>query len=145
MACTLNLLLTMRTHGCDKLIFSSTCTTYREPGRVPITEEVTQKPINPYGASKLMVERILSDYDTAYGISSVALKYFNAAGTDPGEIDEDHDPETYLIPQMLDAVSGKRPDIMVFGTDYPTRDGNCVRDYIHVEDWRVRMCLRSSI
>ena len=134
-ACTLNLLRAMRGHGCDKIIFSSTCATYGEPARVPITEDMPQNPINPYGASKLMVERILSDYGTAYGLRSVALRYFNAAGADPEcEIGEDHDPETHLIPLVLDAASGKRPDIRVFGTDYPTRDGSCIRDYIHVED-----------
>lgn len=134
-ACTLNLLRAMRGHGCDKIIFSSTCATYGEPARVPITEDMPQDPINPYGASKLMVERILSDYGTAYGLRSVALRYFNAAGADPEcEIGEDHDPETHLIPLVLDAASGKRPDIKVFGTDYPTRDGSCIRDYIHVED-----------
>ncbi len=134
-ACTLNLLRAMRGHGCDKIIFSSTCATYGEPARVPITEDMPQNPINPYGASKLMVERILSDYGTAYGLRSVALRYFNAAGADPEcEIGEDHDPETHLIPLVLDAASGKRPDIKVFGTDYPTRDGSCIRDYIHVED-----------
>lgn len=134
-ACTLNLLHAMRTHGCDKIIFSSTCATYGEPEKVPITEDMPQKPINPYGASKLMVERILSDYDAAYGLRSVALRYFNAAGADPeGEIGEDHNPETHLIPLVLDAASGKRPDIKVFGTDYPTRDGSCIRDYIHVTD-----------
>ncbi len=134
-ACTLNLLRAMRGHGCDKIIFSSTCATYGEPERVPITEDMPQNPINPYGASKLMVERILSDYETAYGLRSVALRYFNAAGADPEcEIGEDHDPETHLIPLVLDAVSGKRSDIRVFGTDYPTRDGSCIRDYIHVED-----------
>ena len=134
-ACTLNLLRAMRGHGCNKIIFSSTCATYGEPERVPITEDMPQNPINPYGASKLMVERILSDYGTAYGLRSVALRYFNAAGADPeGEIGEDHNPETHLIPLVLDAASGKRPDIKVFGTDYPTRDGSCIRDYIHVED-----------
>ena len=134
-ACTLNLLRAMRGHGCDKIIFSSTCATYGEPARVPIPEDMPQNPINPYGASKLMVERILSDYGTAYGLRSVALRYFNAAGADPEcEIGEDHDPETHLIPLVLDAASGKRPDIKVFGTDYPTRDGSCIRDYIHVED-----------
>lgn len=134
-ACTLNLLRAMRGHGCNKIIFSSTCATYGEPERVPITEDMPQNPINPYGASKLMVERILSDYGTAYGLRSVALRYFNAAGADPeGEIGENHDPETHLIPLVLDAASGKRSDIKVFGTDYPTRDGSCIRDYIHVED-----------
>lgn len=132
---TLNLLSVMRRHGCDKLIFSSTCATYGEPESVPITEEMPQNPINPYGASKLMVERILKDFGNAYGLRYVVLRYFNAAGADPeAEIGEDHDPETHLIPLVLDAASGKRPDIKVFGRDYPTRDGSCIRDYIHVED-----------
>lgn len=133
--CTLNLLHAMREHGCSEIIFSSTCATYGEPGQVPIMEEMEQKPINPYGASKLMVERILRDYSAAYGMKAVVLRYFNAAGADPeGEIGEDHTPETHLIPLVLDAAAGKREDIKVFGTDYPTRDGSCVRDYIHVND-----------
>ncbi len=134
-ACTLNLLRAMRKHGCDKIIFSSTCATYGEPEQVPITEDMPQRPINPYGATKLMVERIFKDYSAAYGLKAVTLRYFNAAGADPeGEIGEDHTPETHLIPLVLDAAAGKRPDIKVFGTDYPTRDGSCIRDYIHVED-----------
>lgn len=132
---TLNLLHAMRKHGCDKIIFSSTCATYGEPEKVPITEEMPQYPINPYGASKLMVERIFKDYGRAYGLKFVVLRYFNAAGADPeGEIGESHDPETHLIPLVLDAASGKRQDIKVFGTDYDTPDGSCVRDYIHVND-----------
>lgn len=132
---TLNLLNVMKTHGCDKIIFSSTCATYGEPERVPITEDMPQAPINPYGASKLMVERILKDYGSAYGLKYAVLRYFNAAGADPeGALGEDHDPETHLIPLILEAASGKRPDVKVFGTDYPTRDGSCIRDYIHVED-----------
>ena len=132
---TLNLLHAMRAHGCDKIIFSSTCATYGVPEQVPITEDMPQKPINPYGATKLMVERIFKDYAQAYGIKFVVLRYFNAAGADPeGEIGESHDPETHIIPLILDAAAGKRPDIKVFGTDYPTEDGSCVRDYIHVAD-----------
>ncbi len=134
-ACTLNLLRAMRKHDCNKIIFSSTCATYGEPERVPITEDMPQRPINPYGATKLMVERIFRDYSKAYGLKAVALRYFNAAGADPeGEIGEDHAPETHLIPLVLDAAAGKRSDVKVFGTDYPTRDGSCIRDYIHVED-----------
>lgn len=134
-ACTLNLLHAMKEHGCNKIIFSSTCATYGEPGRVPITEDMPQNPVNPYGASKLMVERILEDYANAYGLKYAALRYFNAAGADPeAEIGESHDPETHLIPLVLDTASGKRPDVKVFGTDYPTRDGSCIRDYIHVAD-----------
>ena len=132
---TLNLLHVMKKHGCDKIIFSSTCATYGEPEQGPITEDMPQKPINPYGASKLMIERILKDYGSAYGLQYAVLRYFNAAGADPdGEIGEDHDPETHLIPLILDAASGKRQDVKVFGTDYPTRDGSCIRDYIHVMD-----------
>lgn len=132
---TLNLLKVMREHGCRKIIFSSTCATYGEPERVPITEDMPQNPINPYGATKLMMERILKDYYRAYGIEFVVLRYFNAAGADPeGEIGESHDPETHIIPLVLDAASGRRENIKVFGTDYETLDGSCVRDYIHVYD-----------
>lgn len=132
---TLNLLHTMRRHGCNTIIFSSTCATYGVPRTVPITEDMPQKPINPYGATKLMVERIFKDYAQAYGLRFVVLRYFNAAGADPeGEIGESHTPETHIIPLILDAAAGRRPDIKVFGTDYPTKDGSCVRDYIHVAD-----------
>lgn len=132
---TLNLLHVMKQYGCDKIIFSSTCATYGEPERVPITEDMPQDPINPYGASKLMVERIFQDYSKAYGLKFVVLRYFNAAGADPeGEIGESHTPETHLIPLVLDAASGRREDIKVFGTDYDTPDGSCIRDYIHVYD-----------
>jgi len=132
---TINLLDAMRANNCYKIIFSSTCATYGDPEQVPITEDMPQNPINPYGATKLMVERILKDYATAYGLKYVALRYFNAAGADPdGEIGEWHEPETHLIPLVLDAASGKRESISVFGTDYPTRDGTCIRDYIHVSD-----------
>ena len=132
---TLNLLKAMRKHGCNKIIFSSTCATYGEPENVPITEDMPQHPINPYGATKLMVERIFKDYHAAYGLEFVVLRYFNAAGADPDrEIGESHDPETHLIPLVLDAASGKRSDIKVFGTDYDTPDGSCIRDYVHVTD-----------
>ncbi len=132
---TLNLLRVMRKFGCKRIIFSSTCATFGEPETMPITEDVPQNPINPYGFTKLTVERILKDYHNAYGLEYVVLRYFNAAGADPeGEIGEDHDPETHIIPLVLDAALGKRPDIKVFGTDYPTPDGSCVRDYIHVSD-----------
>ncbi len=132
---TLNLLQVMRKHGCNKIIFSSTCATYGEPERVPITEDMPQHPINPYGATKLMMERIFRDYHAAYGLEYVVLRYFNAAGCDPeGEIGESHDPETHIIPLVLDAAGGQRPDIKVFGTDYNTLDGSCIRDYIHVSD-----------
>ena len=132
---TLSLLDTMRSHGIDRIVFSSTCATYGIPDTVPISEDTPQKPINPYGASKLMIERVLSDYGDAYGLKSMALRYFNAAGADAhGEIGESHDPETHLIPLVLDAASGLRPHITVLGHDYPTPDGTCVRDYVHVTD-----------
>lgn len=132
---TLNLLKVMKRHGCSQIIFSSTCATYGEPKKLPITEDMPQNPINPYGMTKLTVERILKDYQKAYGMQFVVLRYFNAAGADPdGEIGESHDPETHIIPLVLDAASGKRKDIQVFGTDYDTPDGSCIRDYIHVTD-----------
>ena len=133
--CTLNLLKVMRKYGCNKIIFSSSCATYGEPAQMPITEDMPQDPINPYGFTKYAVERIFKDYERAYGLKYVVLRYFNAAGADPdGEIGEAHDPETHIIPLILDAASGKRPNVKVFGTDYPTRDGSCIRDYIHVSD-----------
>lgn len=132
---TINLLDMMRKYECNKIIFSSTCATYGIPEKLPITEEMPQAPINPYGATKLMVERIFKDYAKAYGLKYAALRYFNAAGADPdAEIGEAHDPETHIIPLVIDAAYGKRPDIKVFGSDYPTRDGTCIRDYIHVTD-----------
>ena len=135
---TLNLLSVMRRYGCKYIVFSSTCATYGKTNCIPITEETLQHPINPYGASKLMVERILKDFASAYGLRYVVFRYFNAAGADPdGEIGESHLPETHLIPLVLDAASGVRSEIKVFGTDYPTRDGSCVRDYVHVADLAV--------
>lgn len=132
---TLNLLKVMKRYGCNRIVFSSTCATYGEPESVPIMEEQQQLPINPYGATKLMVERILRDYSHAYGLQFAVLRYFNAAGADPeGEIGESHAPETHLIPLVLDAASGRRAGIKVFGTDYDTQDGSCIRDYIHVSD-----------
>lgn len=132
---SLTLLDTMRKHGVEQIIFSSTCATYGIPAAVPIGDSHPQIPINPYGTSKLTVERMLADFDTAYGLRSVSLRYFNAAGADPhGEIGEDHDPETHLIPLVLEAASGRRPSVTVFGTDYETPDGTCIRDYIHVSD-----------
>lgn len=132
---TMNLLKVMRRHGCNQIVFSSTCATYGEPERVPITEDMPQNPINPYGMTKLTVERIFKDYQKAYGLRFVVLRYFNASGADPdGEIGESHNPETHIIPLVLDAASGKRPDIKLFGTDYDTPDGSCIRDYIHVTD-----------
>ncbi len=132
---TLQLLDVMMKYGVKYIVFSSTCATYGIPGRVPITEDMPQSPINPYGASKLMVERILKDYHAAYGLNYCCLRYFNAAGADPeGEIGESHTPETHLIPLVLAAAAGDREAVKVFGTDYPTRDGSCIRDYIHVTD-----------
>src|SRR5437660_983257 len=132
---TLNLLDALRRHGINRFVFSSTCATYGVPQRVPITEEEKQDPINPYGYTKLAIERALADYAAAYGWGFAALRYFNAAGASPdGAIGEDHDPESHLIPLVLQAVLGQRPAIEVFGTDYPTPDGTCVRDYIHVDD-----------
>jgi len=134
-ASTLNLLDAMLAHDVKKFIFSSTCATYGEPEEIPITETHPQRPINPYGQTKLMVEKILDDYDHAYNLRSVRLRYFNAAGADPeGGIGEDHNPETHLIPLVLDAAMGRRSHISIFGTDYDTPDGTCVRDYIHVTD-----------
>ena len=132
---TLTLLDAMRQHGITNFVFSSTCATYGVPDSIPITEEHPQRPINPYGAGKLAVERILQDYDTAYGIKSVIFRYFNAAGADPdGLLGEDHQPETHLIPLVLQAAAGKHLAVSIFGTDYETPDGTCVRDYIHVSD-----------
>lgn len=132
---TLNLLKVMKKHGCNRIIFSSTCATYGEPAKVPITEDMPQNPINPYGATKLMIERVFKDYNKAYDLNFVVLRYFNAAGADPEcELGESHNPETHIIPLVLDAASGQREDIKVFGTDYDTPDGSCIRDYIHVTD-----------
>ena len=132
---TLNLLDTMLKFGVKKFIFSSTCATYGNPIEIPITETHPQNPINPYGQSKLMIEKILHDYSNAYDLKYVALRYFNAAGADvDAEIGENHDPETHLIPLVLDAAIGKREDIKIFGDDYDTKDGTAVRDYIHVTD-----------
>lgn len=132
---TLNLLEVMVNHGVKHFIFSSTAATFGEPEYVPIDESHPQQPINPYGASKLMVERILQDYHHAYGLNSICLRYFNACGADPeGELGECHDPETHLIPLILQAASGRRESITVFGRDYATDDGTCIRDYIHIED-----------
>jgi UDP-glucose-4-epimerase GalE len=138
----LNLLHAMLDAGMMRLIFSSTCATYGVPQETPITEAHPQRPINPYGRTKLIIEDVLRDYAAAYGIASASLRYFNAAGADhDGELKERHDPETHLIPLVLDEASrvlggGKREqtELTVFGDDYPTPDGTCIRDYIHVED-----------
>lgn len=132
---TLNLLEAMRAHGVNKLVFSSTAAIFGVPQYVPIDEAHPQTPINPYGMTKWVTERILRDYDAAYGLRSVALRYFNAAGAAPdAALGERHDPETHLIPLALRAASGKMPALTVFGTDYDTPDGTCIRDYIHIVD-----------
>ena len=132
---TMNLLEVMLEEIVKQFVFSSTCATYGEPKEIPITEDHPQNPINPYGRGKLMVEQILSDYSHAYNLQYASLRYFNAAGADPdGEIGELHQPESHLIPLILDVALGKRDDIKIFGTDYPTPDGTCIRDYIHVMD-----------
>jgi len=139
---TLNLLNTMRKHDINQFVFSSTCATYGEPARMPITEDLPQSPINPYGQSKLMVEKILQDYGEAYGLRSIAMRYFNAAGCAPdGTLGEEHDPETHLIPVILQEAlrikaGGDRDQtqLKIFGNEFATPDGTCVRDYIHVDD-----------
>jgi len=132
---TLYLLDAMLAAGVERFIFSSTAATFGEPLYTPIDERHPQVPINPYGRSKLMIEQVLEDYDRAYGLKSVCLRYFNAAGADPdGELGERHDPETHLIPLVLQVASGRRGDISVFGRDYDTPDGTCIRDYIHIAD-----------
>ena len=139
---TVNLLAAMRAAGVDKFVFSSTCATYGVPEVVPITESAPQRPINPYGRSKLMVEQMLGDCARAYGLESISLRYFNAAGADPGlRAGERHNPETHLIPLVLEEAlrlsNGGDPAhtrLQVFGTDFDTRDGTCIRDYIHVAD-----------
>lgn len=132
---TLSLLEAMNRHGCKHVVFSSTCATYGVPEKLPMTEDLPQKPINPYGWTKLMIEQALRDFDHAYGMKFCSLRYFNAAGADPeGEIGEDHVPETHLIPLIILATMGLRPHIEVYGTDYPTPDGTAIRDYIHVTD-----------
>jgi UDP-glucose 4-epimerase len=132
---TLTLLEAMLAANVNKIVFSSTCATYGIPESIPITEEEKQNPINPYGRSKLMVENILQDFDVAYQLKSVIFRYFNAAGADPdGQLGEDHNPETHLIPLVLDAALGRRDSISIYGADYPTADGTCIRDYIHVSD-----------
>lgn len=132
---TLTLLEAMLAAGVDKFVFSSTCATYGMPQEIPIPEHHPQQPINPYGMSKLMVEQVLQDFDRAYNLRSVRFRYFNAAGADPqGRLGEDHQPETHLIPLVLLTALGQRESVSIFGTDYPTPDGTCIRDYIHVSD-----------
>jgi UDP-arabinose 4-epimerase len=132
---TLSLLESMNSCGIDKIIFSSTCATYGMPDQIPIDEDHPQNPINPYGRSKLMIEWILQDFAAAYDLKFVSLRYFNAAGADPdAEIGENHDPETHLIPLVLDVALGGKHRLEIYGTDYDTPDGTCIRDYIHVSD-----------
>jgi UDP-arabinose 4-epimerase len=132
---SLLLLEAMHASGVKNLVFSSTCATYGVPEQIPIGEDHPQRPVNPYGESKLFVERAMQWYRQAHGLSSVALRYFNAAGADPGgAIGEDHDPETHLIPLTIAAALGQGPSLRIFGTDYPTPDGTAVRDYVHVTD-----------
>lgn len=132
---TQNLLDVMVRYNVKKLVFSSTAAIFGEPQYTPIDEKHPKLPINPYGRSKWMVEQILEDFDRAYGLKSVCLRYFNAAGADPkGDLGERHDPETHLIPLILQTISGRRDSFSVFGRDYETKDGTCIRDYIHVSD-----------
>lgn len=132
---SLSLLRAMEAEGMDKIVFSSTCATYGEPETLPITEEEKQQPINPYGWNKLFVEKMLADFETAHGLRSVCLRYFNACGAEEeARIGEDHTPETHLIPLALKAAKGETAGLKIFGTDYPTPDGTCLRDYIHVLD-----------
>lgn len=135
MAAPLVLLDAMRRHGCRIVVFSSTCATYGLPQYIPIDEKHPQHPINPYGRTKYVVEQVLQDYDQAYGMRSARLRYFNACGASPdGLLGEDHDPETHLIPCVLMTLTGEKEKVTVFGTDYDTPDGTCIRDYIHILD-----------
>ena len=132
---TIELLEAMRATNVKRMVFSSTCATYGVPDVVPISEKTPQNPVNPYGFTKLVIERALEDYAHAYGFGFAALRYFNAAGASPlGGIGEDHDPESHLIPNVLRVALGQRKQISIFGNDWPTPDGSCVRDYIHVDD-----------
>lgn len=132
---TRTLLTTMRDAGVKRIVFSSTCSVYGEPQKMPITERTPCNPVNPYGQTKLACERMMDDFDRGWGLKSVRLRYFNAAGADPeGEIGEWHEPETHLIPLVLDAASGKREMVEIYGVDFPTPDGTAIRDYVHVTD-----------
>ena len=132
---TICLLNAMKQNNACDLIFSSTCATYGNPQTIPITESHPQEPINPYGRSKLMIEQMIRDYGSAYGLRSINLRYFNVAGADPDlEVGENHTPETHLIPSILHTVLGIQPEITVYGTDFESKDGSAVRDYIHVQD-----------
>jgi UDP-glucose-4-epimerase GalE len=132
---TAKLLKACAASSCRQIVFSSSCATYGLPSRLPLREEDTQAPVNPYGATKLIVERMLGEAEAAHGIRHVTLRYFNAAGADPdGELGELHEPETHLIPLVLFAAMGLVPCVRILGGDYPTHDGTCIRDYIHVSD-----------
>jgi UDP-glucose 4-epimerase len=134
-ASTLHLLRCMIGSGVKKFVFSSTCATYGVPDKMPLVETMPQAPINPYGQTKLDVENILKSFARAYGLSFAAFRYFNAAGAaEDGAIGEQHNPETHLIPLAIDAATGARPPLQIFGNDYPTPDGTCLRDYVHVDD-----------
>jgi UDP-glucose 4-epimerase len=131
----LTLLDAMRAVGVKKIVFSSTCAVFGDPESLPMHEDLPKRPVSPYGATKLMMEQALADYSHAYGLGYAALRYFNAAGASrEGDIGEDHDPESHLIPLVLQVALGQRKQISIFGDDYPTPDGSCVRDYIHVDD-----------
>jgi UDP-glucose-4-epimerase GalE len=131
----INLLSAMHKAAIDTIIFSSTAAVYGDPREIPITEQHPRAPINPYGLTKYVMERAMEDFSAAYGLRFIALRYFNAAGADPdGDLGERHDPETHLIPSVLLAAGGIRPEIVIFGDDYPTPDGTCVRDYVHITD-----------
>ena len=135
LADTICLLSEMVEAEIKKIVFSSSCAVYGEPEEIPITENHPQNPVNPYGRTKYMVEQVLNDFKYAYGVESVSLRYFNAAGADPeGELGEDHNPESHLIPLAIQAALGKHEEIHIYGNDYPTHDGTCIRDFIHVED-----------
>ena len=132
---SLNLIEAAVAAGCSQFVFSSTCATYGDQDGVVLNEDTAQHPINAYGASKLAIEQIVQNFGASHGLRHVIFRYFNVAGADPeGEVGEQHEPETHLIPLMLDAIGGKRPALTLFGTDYPTPDGTCVRDYVHVSD-----------
>jgi UDP-glucose 4-epimerase len=132
---TLHLLQAMRDAGVRRFIFSSTCATFGVPATLPIHESLPQAPINPYGQTKLDIEQVLKSLAVAHGLSFAVFRYFNAAGAaEDGSIGEDHAPETHLIPLAIDVATGRRPHLQLFGTDYPTPDGTCLRDYVHVDD-----------
>ncbi len=134
-AAPLHLLRSMMAAGVKKFVFSSTCATYGIPDKMPLVETMPQAPINPYGQTKLDIENALKSFASAYGLSFAAFRYFNAAGAaEDGSIGEQHNPETHLIPLLIDAAVGKRENVQIFGTDYPTPDGTCLRDYVHVDD-----------